>query len=59
MNTATKPELEWHEAPVKTTWGAGMVAADIELSRDETMTIYVHEDAIPLVAAALRKLAKG
>jgi hypothetical protein len=52
-------ELEWREAPVKTTWGAGMMAADVELSKDETATIYAHKDALHLVAAALALATQG
>lgn len=37
----------WHPAPVRTEWGDdGMMVAYIELSKDETLTIYAHRDAI-------------
>jgi hypothetical protein len=38
---------KWFPAPVRTEWGAGMMVADIELSKDETLTIYAHKKAIP------------
>ena len=49
-------ELEWVSAPNKTQWGAGMKEAILELSKDEILNLYVHEDAIPLVMTALEKL---
>lgn len=48
--------LHFHEAPIWTEWGRGMVGLDYELSRDETVTIYLHKDAIPLLKPALIKL---
>jgi hypothetical protein len=45
--------LQWHEAPLRTEWGDGMMAADVELSKDETLTLYAHADALALVPAAL------
>jgi hypothetical protein len=50
-------KLEWQEAPDRTSWGAGMHVACIELSKDETADIYVHEDALHLVAPCLRQPA--
>lgn len=38
---------EWRDAPRKTEWGHGMMAADVMLTKDETMTVYVHRDALP------------
>lgn len=35
----------WSEAPQRSEWGDGMMCADIELSKDETMTVYAHKDA--------------
>lgn len=37
---------DWHEAPSKTEWGEGMMAADVMLTKDETMTVYAHRDAL-------------
>lgn len=37
---------EFQSAPVKTVWGEGMMVADIALSKDETVSIYVHRDDI-------------
>lgn len=36
----------WSSAPARTEWGAGMMCADIALTKDETMTAYVHTDAL-------------
>ena len=49
-------KLEWDTAPTKTQWGVGMKEAIVELSKDEILNLYVHEDAIPLVMKALEKL---
>lgn len=38
---------EWSEAPRRDDWGASMMCADIELTKYETMTVYVHRDALP------------
>ena len=37
---------DWGDAPSKIAFGDGMMLADIELSKNETMTVYVHKDAI-------------
>ena len=37
---------EFDTAPVRTDWGAGMLIADVALSDDETISIYVHKDAL-------------
>jgi predicted RecB family endonuclease len=42
-------ELQWRTAPVRTEWGDGMMVADVELSKDETLTLYAHESALHLV----------
>lgn len=47
------PWPSWSEAPTKTAWGAGMMVCDIALSKDETLTMYAHKDALHLVAEAL------
>ena len=36
----------WKDAPQKAEWGAGMMVADVALTKDETMTIYVHSSAL-------------
>ena len=46
--------LRWHEAPTRTEWGAGMVGADIELTKDSTATIYCEAQDAERVAAMLR-----
>ena len=53
---AVRPHLEWIGAPWKTEWGADMMEALIELSKDETARLYVSKSAIPLVEGALRAL---
>lgn len=37
---------DWNDAPRKTAWGAGMMCADVMLTKDETMAVYVHRDAL-------------
>lgn len=37
---------DWSGAPRKTEWGAGMFVADVMLTKDETMTVYVHGDVL-------------
>ena len=37
---------EWQDAPRKTEYGAGMLCADAALTKDETMTICIHRDAL-------------
>jgi hypothetical protein len=50
---AQATELQWRAAPVRAEWGDGMMVADVELSKDETLTLYAHRDALHLVVAAL------
>jgi len=45
--------LKWAEAPRRTEWGAGMMEALIALGADETLQLYAHRDAVPLVDALL------
>ena len=47
------PRLKWMEAPRRTEWGAGMMEALIALGADETLLLYAHRDAVPLVDALL------
>ena len=51
--------LHWQSAPRKTEWGGGMLSATVALSKDETLDIYAHEDAIHLVLPALDRLVNG
>lgn len=41
-------DIAWRDAPTKTEWGNGMMVADIELSKDETATIFAHKDVLSL-----------
>ncbi len=47
------PRLKWMEAPRRTEWGAGMMETLIALSADETLQLYAHRDAVPMVDALL------
>ena len=58
--TAIKAALEakdepvawkWHQAPVKTSWGDGMVVADIAIDKDHTASIYCERDQTAKVEA--------
>jgi len=42
---------KWSPAPIKTEWGSHMMVADVELSRDETLTMYATESAIDAAIA--------
>jgi hypothetical protein len=35
---------KWHQAPVKTSWGDGMVVADLAIDKDHTVSIYCERD---------------
>jgi len=48
--------IDWSSAPIRSEWGAGMLVADVELSKDATLTLYAHTDEKHLVPDALRKL---
>lgn len=37
---------EFQPSPAKTTWGEGMMVADIALNKDEIVSVYVHKDDI-------------
>lgn len=50
---APAPRLRWAEAPRRTEWGAGMMEALIALGADETLLLYAHRDAVPMVDALL------
>lgn len=50
---APTSRLKWMEAPRRTEWGAGMMEALIALGADETLLLYAHRDAVPLVDALL------
>jgi len=36
----------WSKAPTRLSWGTGMMVADLELSKDETLTIFASADEI-------------
>ena len=36
-------QAAWSPAPHTVEWGAGMMVADVALSTDETLTMYVHK----------------
>ena len=42
---------KWHQAPVKTSWGDGMVVADIAIDKDHTASIYCERDQTAKVEA--------
>lgn len=37
---------KWSAAPLRTECGAGMMVADVMLTKDETLTAYVHRDVL-------------
>ena len=43
--------LKWNQAPVKTSWGDGMVVADIAIDKDHTASIYCERDQTAKVEA--------
>jgi len=47
----------WSAAPRQSRWGAGMMVADVMLTKDETLTLYAHKEALPPDPRALRGLA--
>ena len=42
---------KWHQAPVKTSWGDGMVVADLAIDKDHTASIYCERDQTAKVEA--------
>jgi len=42
---------KWHQAPVKTSWGDGMVVADIAIDKDNTVSVYCEHDQTAKVEA--------
>jgi hypothetical protein len=42
---------EWHQAPVKTSWGHDMVVADLAIDKDNTVSIYCERDQTTKVEA--------
>jgi hypothetical protein len=42
---------KWHQAPVKTSWGDGMVVADLAIDKDHTVSIYCERDQTAKVEA--------
>ena len=54
MNKEAKDEpvaWKWHQAPVKTSWGDGMVVADLAIDKDHTASIYCERDQTAKVEA--------
>jgi hypothetical protein len=49
-------QINWHNAPVKTTYGAGMKCADVALDKDSTLTLACHEDDIEKVNKLLNDI---
>jgi hypothetical protein len=52
-------ELNWKPAPHRTSWGNGMMEAFITLSKDETMSVFAHKDALDLVKKAIADMVKS
>jgi hypothetical protein len=42
---------KWHQAPVKTSWGHGMVVADLAIDKDNTVSVYCERDQTAKVEA--------
>ena len=42
---------KWHQAPVKTQWGSGMVVADLAIDKDHTVSVYCERDQTAKVEA--------
>ena len=36
----------WLPAPLVTDWGSGMLVADVALSKDVSLTMFIHKDAL-------------
>lgn len=51
--------IQWHDAPVKTTYGDGMLTADVELDKDSTLTIACHRDDVDKVPKVLAQFGTG
>ncbi len=46
-NAGFPPEkIKWLPAPERTEWGDGMMVADVAITKDETLTMYAHKDAL-------------
>ena len=45
---------EWGTAPHRTEWGGGMLEATVELSKDETLTLYADAEGVRLLQDLLR-----
>ena len=46
----TEP-IKWNNAPDRTSWGASMRVADIEIDRDHTLTLFCEADQTAKVDA--------
>jgi hypothetical protein len=53
----TKP-IKWSDAPDRTSWGASMRVADIEIDRDHTLTLYCEADQIAKVDAVFAEVGR-
>jgi len=55
-NRLARPEPEpvaWFPAPLKTEWGEDMVAADLEIDNDHTVSVYCEADQVKKVEEML------
>lgn len=43
-------KAKWTDAPKL--WGAGMMVANVDLSKDHTLTMYAHKDTLPVLGQA-------
>jgi hypothetical protein len=46
----TEP-IKWSAAPDRTSWGHGMMVADVEIDKDHTLTLYCEADQVEKVNA--------
>jgi hypothetical protein len=53
----TEP-IKWSDAPDRTSWGASMRVADIEIDRDHTLTLYCEADQIAKVDAMFAEVGR-
>lgn len=57
MSTILKHIFKWGRAPIKTSWGDGMMVADVGLDKDSTVSLYAHADDIAKVESHFNGLA--
>jgi hypothetical protein len=53
----TEP-IQWSDAPDRTSWGACMRVADIEIDKDHTLTLYCEEDQTTKVDAMFAEIKR-